>query len=74
MSRTFYSLNTRSDNSVPTVVPELPQNTIHTVVYEVDDQVFPLKTLEETQRYLSTLYKDPQHTKVLPGFVTHKFP
>ena len=44
MSRTFYSLNTRSDNPVPTVVSELPQNTIHTVVYEVDDQVFPLKT------------------------------
>lgn len=73
-SRVYYSLNTRSDDPQLQVINELPANTIHTVVYEVDEKVFPLKTREETQKYLSTLYKDPMHTKVLPGFITHKFP
>lgn len=73
MTCKLYSLNTNMPQLPLQVVEQLPKNAIHTIVYEVDEQIFPLKTTEETMRYLLTYYQDPMHTKLLPGFQTHKF-
>ena len=73
MTCKLYSLNTNMPQLPLQVVEQLPENAIHTIVYEVDEQIFPLKTTEETMRYLLTYYQDPMHTKLLPGFQTHKF-
>lgn len=74
MTSTLYQLKTTEDSPTLKVVETLPQHAIHTIVYEVDDQMFPLKTSEETKRYLLTYYRDPAHTKLLPGFQTHRYP
>lgn len=72
MQTVLYSLNTNRLNDLQ-IIESLPNHAIHTVVFEVDEKVFPLKTLEETKQYLLTYYKDKMHTKLLPGFRIHEF-
>lgn len=74
MTSKLYYLNTNMPQPCLQVIEQLPKNAIHTIVYEVDEQIFPLKTTEETTRYLLTYYQDPMHTKLLPGFQTHRYP
>ena len=72
MCKIFYSLQMSDNQPQIEVIEQLPENVLdNIVVYEIDDEIFPLKTTEETARYLKTLYNDPMHTKVLPGFITH---
>lgn len=73
MSNIFYLRNGNFPQTKIEQIEELPEVMSNSIVWEIDPQIFPLKSEKDILDYFQTLAENPENTKILPGFKEHKY-